>query len=84
MYSLDNAFNELLDKIRDPDALNPAKSAPVFYFRYPPEMMLTVKKHLPRLISRITGMSSGIPLIISCNARRPAGPNCSKKALLGL
>ena len=53
MYSLDNAFNELLDKIRDPDALNTAKSAPVFYFRYPPEMMLTVKKHLPRLISRV-------------------------------
>ena len=53
MYSLDNAFKELLDKIRDPDALNPAKSAPVFYFRYPPEMMLTVKKHLPRLISRV-------------------------------
>jgi len=53
MYSLDNAFNELLDRIRDPDALNPAKSAPVFYFRYPPEMMLTVKKHLPRLISRV-------------------------------
>ncbi len=53
MYSLDNAFNELLDKIRDPDALNPAKSAPLFYFRYPPEMMLTVKKHLQRLISRV-------------------------------
>ena len=29
MYSLDNAFNELLAKIRDPDALNPAKSDPV-------------------------------------------------------
>lgn len=53
MNSLDNAFNELLDKIRDPDALNPVKSAPVFYFRYQPEMMLTVKKHLPRLISRV-------------------------------
>lgn len=53
MYSLDNAFNELLEKIRDPDALNPAKSAPVFYFRYSPELMLIVKKHLPRLISRV-------------------------------
>jgi hypothetical protein len=53
MYSLDNAFNELLDRIRDPDALNPAKSAPVFYFRYPPDYMLTLKKHLPRLMSRI-------------------------------
>ena len=46
MYSLDSAFNELIDKIRDPDALNPAKSDPVFY-SLPPEMMLTVKKHLP-------------------------------------
>jgi len=53
MYSLDKAFNELLDKIRDPDALNPAKSAPVFYFRYPPGLMLTVKKHLPRLMSKV-------------------------------
>jgi len=53
MCSLDKAFNELLDKIREPDALNPAKSAPVFYFRYPPELMLTVKKHLPRLMSKV-------------------------------
>lgn len=53
MVSLDTAFNELLDKIRDPDALNPARSDPVFYFAYPPERMLTVKKHLPRWTTRI-------------------------------
>jgi len=53
MYSLDNAFNELIDKIRDPDALNPAKSDPVFYFAFPPELMLDLKKHLPRWISKI-------------------------------
>ena len=53
MYSLDDAFNELLDKIRDPDALNPAKSDPVFYFAYPPELMLDLKKHLPRWASKI-------------------------------
>ena len=53
MYSLDKAFDELLSKFRDPDALNPAKSAPVFYFRYPPELMLAVKKNLPRLMSRL-------------------------------
>jgi hypothetical protein len=53
MYSLDDAFNELIERIRDTDTLNPAKSAPVFYFRYPPEQMLDVKKHLPRLISRV-------------------------------
>ncbi|QVL35509.1 BREX protein BrxB domain-containing protein [Aminirod propionatiphilus] len=53
MYSLDNAFNELLDKIRDPGALDPAKSDPVFYFVYPPELMLDLKKRLPRWVSRI-------------------------------
>ncbi len=53
MYSLDNAFNELTDKIRDPDALNPAKSDPIFYFAYPPDRMLDLKKRLPRWISRI-------------------------------
>jgi len=53
MYSLDNAFNELINKIRDPDALNPAKSDPIFYFAYPPELMLDLKKRLPRWISKI-------------------------------
>jgi hypothetical protein len=53
MYSLDNAFKELVDKIRDPDALNPAKSDPVFYFAYPPELMLDLKKHLPRWTSKL-------------------------------
>lgn len=53
MYSLDNVFNELLEKIRDPDALNPAKSDPVFYFAYPPELILDLKKRLPRWMSKI-------------------------------
>jgi hypothetical protein len=53
MYSLDNAFNELIDKIREPDALNPAKSDPVFYFAYPPELMLDLKKNLPRWTSKL-------------------------------
>ena len=53
MYSLDSAFNELLDRIRDPDALNPAKSAPIIYFAYPPELMLDLKKHLPRWAAKI-------------------------------
>lgn len=53
MFSLDNAFNELMDKIREPDALNPAKSDPVFYFAYPPEQVLDLKKRLPRWTSKI-------------------------------
>ena len=53
MYSLDKAFNELMDKVLNPDTLNPAKSDPVFYFAYPPELMLDLKKRLPRWTSRI-------------------------------
>jgi hypothetical protein len=53
MDSLDKTFNELLDRIRDPDALNPARSDPVFYFAYPPEMMLDLKKYLQRWTSKI-------------------------------
>lgn len=47
MHSLDETFKELLAKVRDPNSLNPAKSDPIFYFAYPPEMMLDVKKRLP-------------------------------------
>jgi hypothetical protein len=53
MDSLDQTFNELIQKIRDPDALNPAKSDPIFYFSYPPEQMLDLKKRLPRWMSKI-------------------------------
>jgi len=52
MYSLDNAFNELIDKIRDPETLDPAKSDPLFYFAYPPGLMLDLKKRLPRWTSK--------------------------------
>jgi hypothetical protein len=47
MYSLDSAFNELVDKIRDPDMLNPAKSDP--------ELMLSIKKCFPRWIATLRG-----------------------------
>jgi hypothetical protein len=53
MDPLDNAFNELIQKIRDPDALNPAKGDPIFYFHYSPELMLDVKKRLARWMSKI-------------------------------
>jgi hypothetical protein len=48
MYSLDEAFAQLLEAVREPQALNPAKSDPIFYFVYPPEMALSVKRNLPR------------------------------------
>ncbi|MGB6067046.1 MAG: BREX protein BrxB domain-containing protein [Desulfomonilaceae bacterium] len=50
---MENTFNELMQKIRDPEALNPARSDPIFYFAYPPELMLDLKKRLPRWMSRI-------------------------------
>ena len=53
MSSLDTTFNEMLDRIQDPDALNPAKSDPVFYFVHPPEAMLELKKRLPRWMTKI-------------------------------
>lgn len=32
MSSLDELFEELLVRLREPDALNPAKSDPILYF----------------------------------------------------
>jgi len=53
MSSLDTTFKELLDRVREPDALNPAKSDPIFYFVYPPEAMLELKKRLPRWMTKV-------------------------------
>lgn len=55
MQSLDTDFNALLDRLKDRDTLNPARSDPLFYFIYPPDRMLEVKKSLTRWISRIKG-----------------------------
>lgn len=53
MHSLDKTLIELIEKIRAPDTLNPAKSDPIFYFAYPPELMLDLKKRLPRWSAKI-------------------------------
>jgi hypothetical protein len=47
MPSLDEIFQELLAKLRQPDALNPAKSDPFFYFVHDPGETLAVKQKLP-------------------------------------
>src|SRR5207245_1250086 len=57
MSLLDNTFAELLAKLREPDALNPAKSDPVFYFVYPAALMLDLKQCLPRWAARLREMS---------------------------
>jgi len=46
MSSLDSTFDELRARLKDPDALNPAKSDPIFYFVHTPDEALEVKKKL--------------------------------------
>lgn len=53
MYSLDDSFDELLQRIRDPESLNPAMSDPIFYFAYPTNLMLDLKQRLPRWFAKI-------------------------------
>ena len=53
MSLLDDTFKQLLDRLRNPEALNPAKSDPIFYLAYPPEMMLELKRCLPRWIAKL-------------------------------
>jgi len=47
MSSLDSTFDELRARLNSPDALNPAKSDPLFYFVHAPEETLEVKRKLP-------------------------------------
>ncbi len=43
---LESSFQELLAALGHPGSLNPAQSDPLFYFVYPPERMLAVKRRL--------------------------------------
>ena len=45
--ALESTFQELRARLSQPATLNPAQSDPIFYFVYPPEHMLTVKRRLP-------------------------------------
>src|ERR1039458_7770000 len=47
MPSLDETFDTLLEHLRHPDFLNPARSDPFFYFVHPPSETLLVKQKLP-------------------------------------
>ena len=47
MPSLDSTFEELRARLRQPEALNPAKSDPFFYFVHEPEETLAVKQKVP-------------------------------------
>ncbi len=47
MVSLDDSFEELRRRLGQPDPLNSAKSDPIFYFAYPPALMLELKRCIP-------------------------------------
>lgn len=55
MQSLDGNFSDLLDALKQPEMLSSAKSDPVFYFVYPPEQMLDIKRCYTRWMSRLKG-----------------------------
>jgi hypothetical protein len=48
MPSLDETFDELLEKLREPASLNPAMSDPFFYFVHDPLQTVELKRNLPR------------------------------------
>ena len=56
---LDAHFEELRQRLGDPDALNPAHSDPIFYFVYLPSQILTMRKLLPGWIARL-GNENGL------------------------
>jgi hypothetical protein len=53
MRSLDATFDELRQRLRSPDALNPARSDPVFYFVHAPQQTLELRTKLPRWIAML-------------------------------
>ena len=53
MSLLENQFNELLALLTQLGSLNPAVSDPVYYYVYPPERILEVKKAVPRWKTRL-------------------------------
>lgn len=52
MSSLDSTFEQLRQQFQNPDALNPAKSDPLFYFVHAPEHTLELKKKIPLWIAK--------------------------------
>ncbi len=53
MSSLEKLFDELLINLSQPGSLNPAVSDPVFYYVYPPDKILEIKKAIPRWTARL-------------------------------
>ena len=53
MRSLDATFDELRRRLQSPDALNPAKSDPIFYFVHAPQQTLELRVKLPLWVARL-------------------------------
>ena len=67
MSFLDDDFSELFQKIKQTDYLNPAMSDPVFYFVYPPESMLDLKRHFTRWAARFREAGREVVRVSFCD-----------------
>lgn len=50
---LDANFDQLRQRLLDPDSLSPLRGAPVFYFVYEPRQILAVRRLLPSWVARL-------------------------------
>jgi hypothetical protein len=50
---LDENFNQLCQRLFDPDALSPLRGAPIFYFVYDPRQTLAVRRLMPGWIAKL-------------------------------
>ena len=50
---LERDFQQLCERLRDPDVLNPVHGAPVFYFVFPPQQSLKIRRYLPGWIAQL-------------------------------
>ena len=75
MLSLDWTFAEVRRRLADPDALNPAKSDPLFYFVHEPEERWRSTKvaRWTAILERKAGRSNDIPRPAHVAAHRSSG-----------
>jgi len=62
---LDANFDQLRQRLLDPDSLSPLRGAPVFYYVYEPKHILAVRRLLPGWIGRLRNEQNLKVLVIS-------------------
>jgi hypothetical protein len=67
MPSLDETFDLLVEHLREPEKLNPARSDPFFYFVHAPEDTLTVKQKIAVWTSFLTNEGWTVERVSLCN-----------------